>query len=81
MKKIIMLFLIAVFLAAPAAWAKKDGNPAGWLKGEKKGWDGGQTPPGWSKKDQKAAEKEAKKKEKAAQKQAEKLKKEAKKKV
>ena len=59
--KVATLFLITAFLASPLALAKKDGNPFGWTKGEKKGWDGGEVPPGWSKKDQKAAEKEAKK--------------------
>jgi hypothetical protein len=79
MKKInqaAIFLLIAVFLAAPSAFAKKDGNPLGWGKGEKKGWDGGEMPPGLSKKDHAKAEKEAKKAKKAADKEAKRAKKE-----
>jgi Sec-independent protein translocase protein TatA len=76
--KIAILLLIAAFLASPNAMAKKDGNPGGWLKGEKKGWNGGEQPPGLSKKDQKKAEKEAKKAKKEAEKAKAKLEKAAK---
>ncbi|MCM8775660.1 MAG: hypothetical protein NC930_04845 [Candidatus Omnitrophica bacterium] len=57
------------------AKGKDDGKtPAGWSKGEKKGWLGKLVPPGLSKdKALRDSEKEAKRKEKAAEKEAEKL--------
>lgn len=73
---IIALTIVSLALAAPA-FAKKDGNPLGWGKGEKKGWDGKGTPPGLSKADAKKAENEAKKKQKQAEKEAKKKQKEA----
>ena len=79
--KLMVLVLLFAFTASIPAYAKKDGDPAGWLKGKKKGWDGGQTPPGLSKKDQGAAEKDLKKKQKEAEKQAKKAQKEAEKKA
>ena len=73
----VFIFVVAISgLNAPAVFAKKDGAPAGWSKGQKKGWQGQSTPPGWSKKDGNLAAKEARKKvdeaEKAAKKAAKK---------
>lgn len=73
-----MVFLIALsFVVASPAFAKKDGGPAGWAKGEKKGWSGENTPPGLDKKNAAKAEKEARKKAKEAEKEARKKAKEA----
>ncbi len=46
------LFAAGLTLNAMPAFAKHDGgggNPAGFSKGDKKGWDGKSTPSGWSK--------------------------------
>ena len=72
---ILILFTVSVFAGNPEVYAKKyGGNPAGWSKGEKKGWGGAELPPGLAKKDankaQKAAEKQAKQVEKKAAKKA-----------
>ena len=74
-----LFMILAVTLAAqaPAAFAKKDGDPPGWMKGEKKGWQGESMPPGLSKKDTQQAEKEARKKAKEAEREAKKKAKEA----
>lgn len=48
----IFLVTFSIFAGtSSAAWAKKGGGeaPAGWSKGEKKGWEGESQPPGWSK--------------------------------
>ena len=48
------LFLLSapLFLNGPSALAKAHGGgggmPAGFAKGEKKGWEGANVPPGWS---------------------------------
>ncbi len=54
----ILLVMFCVAMSAPA-WAKKEGNPAGWSQGKKTGWDGGSTPPGLAKKEAHQAKKEA----------------------
>ena len=77
--RLAVVFLAAslVFLNAPAGFAKKEGGPAGWAKGEKKGWKGESTPPGFAKRDAKKAEAEARKQAKQAEKDAKKKAKEA----
>lgn len=70
LKSLLVLIVISLFLASSVADAKPSFNPKGWFKGEKKGWDGGSTPPGLSKKEAKKAEKETRKAEKEARKQA-----------
>lgn len=82
------IFVLAagmLFLNGPAGFAKKEGDPAGWAKGEKKGWKGESTPPGFDKKDAKKAEadtrKQARQAEKDAKRKAKKAEKEAKKKA
>ncbi len=72
-----VFFAVVSLVFSVPAFAKKDGSPAGWLKGEKKGWHGGNTPPGLSKKDAEKAEREAKKKQKQAEKETKKKQKEA----
>jgi hypothetical protein len=58
--KVFTVLLIALsFTAVSPAFAKKDGDPAGWSKGEKKGWHGESTPPGFSKRDAAKAKKDA----------------------
>ncbi len=84
MTKIILNFVMFVLITslliiAPEAFAKKDGSPGGWEKGEKKGWHGGELPPGLSKKEEKQAKKEAAKTQKEAARQAKKADREAKK--
>ena len=65
---------LMLMLAAPSAFAKhkEGGNPPGWTKGEKTGWDGGQMPPGLSKKEAKKAKKHAKKEKHKAERKAKK---------
>lgn len=75
---LVVLFAVISLVFSAPAFAKKEGkSPLGWLKGEKKGWDGGQTPPGLSKADAKKAEKEAKQKQKEVEREAKKKQKEA----
>ncbi len=68
------------FSMGPQAFAeegKSKWNPAGWMKGEKKGWKEGDVPPGLSGKDARKAEKEARKKARRAEKEARKNEKKA----
>lgn len=74
---LILMLAVFSFTVTVPAYAKKDDKPAGWLKGEKKGWDGAEAPKGQLKADAKKAEKEAKKKQKEAEKEAKKKQKEA----
>ncbi len=74
---VIAVLAVISFAFTTPAFAKKEGNPAGWLKGEKKGWEGKDVPPGLDKKNAEKAEKEARKAEKEAKKKAEKAKREA----
>jgi hypothetical protein len=85
-KLLLTLMVIFSFAVTTPALAKKDGDPAGWSKGEKKGWNGENVPPGFSKADAKKAErdtrdaakkaeKDLKKKQKEAEKEARKQKK------
>ena len=72
------LILFLTLVLNPTAFAKKgEGEPFGWSKGKKKGWDGGSKPRGLTKKDVEKAEKEAKKKMKEAEKEAKRKAKEA----
>lgn len=75
------IVLAGLLILMPAASAKKEGGaaPAGWTKGEKKGWDGGSMPPGLAKKEAHHAAKEAKKQGKIAEHDAHKAAKEARK--
>ncbi len=58
--------------------AKKQGkSPFGWLKGKKTGWQGGEQPPGLTKKDKGKAAKEAEKAKKEAEKAREQAEKQA----
>lgn len=67
------LVFLAMFLITPTtAFAKKDGNPSGWTKGEKEGWDGEALPPGLFKKEGEEAKKKAEKASKKAEKEAKK---------
>lgn len=81
-----MVVGISLCLLSPNAIAKKGegGAPPGWSKGEKKGWQGADMPPGLAKKDaekaQRQADKEARKAEKEAKKKAKQAEKEARKK-
>lgn len=83
MKKNLLPFLILIAFSltfspsSALAKEKSKWNPTGWLKGEKKGWEGKDVPPGLSEKDAKKAEKEARKKAKEAEKEAKKKEKEA----
>jgi len=45
---LLMLFSTSL-LAAPPGLMKMDKTPAGFSKGEKTGWQGGDQPPGWEK--------------------------------
>lgn len=74
---LILMLAVFSFTVSTPAFAKKDGNPAGWLKGEKKGWDGAEASKGQLKADAKKAEKEAKKKQKEAERETKKKQKEA----
>lgn len=74
---LIAIFAVLSFTLSTPAFAKKEGSPAGWAKGEKKGWNGADVPPGLAKKDAAKAEKEAKKQAKAAEKETKKKQKEA----
>lgn len=56
-----IFFIVQFFLITPQVLAKKEGTPAGWGKGEKKGWQGQDLPPGLFKKDVARASKEAEK--------------------
>ncbi len=64
MEKITKLMVLGVFATglifnAMPAFAKHDGNggaPSGFSQGNKKGWNGKSTPPGWSKKSKKELE-------------------------
>jgi len=78
-RNLMLLALVAgLTLAAPQAFAKKKGDaPAGWSKGEKKGWGGESLPPGLAKKDADKAKKEAGKPKKEAEKKTKMAKKEA----
>lgn len=76
--RFLVAMLTLAFLMTPLAFAKKDGDPAGWTKGKKKGWHEGDQPPGLSHKEAEKAKKDAEKKAKKAQKEAEKKAKKAK---
>ena len=55
----ILIWMISlIFFGSTSGFAKHDGghgrpsdkgNPSGWTHGEKKGWHGESTPPGWNK--------------------------------
>ncbi len=69
----IAMMLAVSFTNSHSAYAgegKSKWNPAGWMKGEKKGWKEGDVPPGLADKDVKKAEKEARKKARHAEKEA-----------
>jgi len=63
-----MFFMIQLLLITPEVLAKKEEVPGGWLKGEKKGWQGQDVPPGLSKKEAEKVRKEAEKVRKEAEK-------------
>ncbi len=72
-----VLFAALMVLSSTPAFAKKDGDPSGWGKGEKKGWHDEKMPPGLSKKDGEKAEREAKKAKNETEREAKKKQKEA----
>lgn len=78
-KKMTAALIVLMFALSAPAFAKHEGNPPGWSKGEKKGWNGGTVPPGVSKADAKKAERDARDARKKADKEAKKQAKEAKK--
>ena len=81
MKKILNFFVIllvgSLVFSLPVMAKKGDDKPSGWEKGKKVGWDGGELPPGLSKKDAEKAKKDAEKKAKEAEKEAKKKAKDA----
>ncbi len=80
----VLAITVGLALGGRVALAEDNSKgPSGWGKGEKKGWQGGQVPPGLADKEKQLkdeaqkAEKEARKKKMEAEKSAEKQKKEA----
>ncbi len=75
LKSLLILIVIGLFFASSVADARPSFNPKGWSKGKKTGWYGESTPPGFSKKEAKKAEREAKETKKEARKKAKEAKK------
>ena len=48
LKLSLLMILLSFVLSCPMAFAKKEGMPGGFEKGQKTGWGESQVPPGWS---------------------------------